>query len=922
MVLTCALVVVGLLLLPAAGGAQMPTGSLRGTVTDASAAVMPGVTIELAGSALIGGPKTATTDERGQYRFPVLSPGTYTVTASLQGFQSVRREAVRVEVGSQFEVDFQLKVAGVTEAVTVTGAPPLIDTSRSAMTTTVAPELVASTPTARFTFFDLAYMTPGVSTMRFDNTASKASAFGASINENQYQMDGADVTAPQTGAAWAWPSTDIIEELQVIGLGAPAEYGNYQGAVFNIVTKSGSNRFIGDANYYYSAEGLTGQNATLDGIPYNLARYRDFSANVGGPIKKDKVWFFGGYQIRDFWYSEPGTDPSEPKQNDDRRYFGKITWQMSKNNKLMASVEYDKSILPRPITVSQPYITDGAEDSAQPVPNVEWTSVISDKTFFEARYAGFYGYDRWAPNSGSTSIPGHYDLATGVYSMNSVSWYDGNIWKTQVSAKLTHYIETSKGSHNLRGGVQYINGGTDYRQGLSGGMEYYDYAGQPDELLVQAPYHGGDSSKMWNIGAYIDDTWDINDHIGLTLGLRFDHSIGNVPNYPQLDANGNPTGVTIQNPGNVVKWNNFSPRVGANFKLDSEGKTVARVHYGRFYSFLQTRIFSALNRATSPSTLYQLDSTGAEVSILSYTNPLIGIPEIQDNLSAPYTDQISFGIDHELMANLSVGGSFIYKKGHDLIGRIMPNATYVSVPWTYTNRDGQTETVTLQSQTNASSAIGTTPEIINQPLFYQDYKGLVVQASKRMANRWMMLASITLSSSTGLNAGSGSRDPYANQQSNSGSFGLDPNDFINAGGVLVGSRPVMFKLQGSYLLPLDITAALDWQVLSGKPIFTAVETPAGLLDQGQRPIFDIPTTTELLRAPTDNIVDLRFERKFKLGGPFSATLGINILNLLNNDAFYSVASTTIPTSATNPGYEEGVTFVPPRRANIMLRLSF
>ena len=175
------------------------------------------------------------------------------------------------------------------------------------MTTTVATELVESTPITRFTFFDLAYMTPGVSTMRFDNTASKASAFGSSINENQYQIDGADLTAPQTGAAWAWPSTDIIEELQVVGLGAPAEYGNYQGAVFNIITKSGSNIFSGNANYYYSAEWLTGQNAILDGYAYNRARYRDFSVNGGGPIKKDKLWFFGGVQIRRDWYSEPGT---------------------------------------------------------------------------------------------------------------------------------------------------------------------------------------------------------------------------------------------------------------------------------------------------------------------------------------------------------------------------------------------------------------------------------------------------------------------------------------------------------------------------------------------------------------------------------------------------------------------------------------
>ena len=587
---------------------------------------------------------------------------------------------------------------------------------------------------------------------------------------------------------------------------------------------------------------------------------------------------------------------------------------MNKNNRIIGSIEYDGSVLPRPVTASSPYIAGGAEDSGQPVPNIEWTSVINDKTFFEARYAGFYGYDRWAPNSGTINTPGHYDTATGVYSVNTASWYDGNIWKNQLSAKLSRFIPTAKGSHDLRVGVQYINGGNDYKEGLSGGMEYYDYNGKPDELLVQAPYHGGsDTGKTWNIGTYIDDTWAINDKLSLTLGVRFDHSVGILPNYPQLDANGNPTGATVQNPGAIIHWNNFAPRLGANFKFDSAGKTVGRVHYGRFYALLQTRMFGVLSRSTSPKTLYQLDpKTGAEVSVISYTDPLIGIPSVQNDLKGPYTDQFSVGIDHELITNLSIGGSFIYKKGHDLLGEIKPNANYVQLPFTYTNRDGQSETVTAFSQTN-NNATGNAPEIINQPPFFQEYKGLVVQASKRMANKWMMLASLTVSKTTGLNSGSSSRDPYSNQQSSAGTsaFGADPNDFINAGGVLIGDRPYMFKLQGSYQLPLAIMASIDWQVLSGKPIYTAVRTPSGLLGQGRRYIFDIPTTTELLRAPTVNTFDLRFERKFQLAKRFSVSAGINIFNLLNNDAFYSVASTVIPTSTTNPGYEQGVIWVPP-----------
>mgnify|MGYP001289178822 CR=1 FL=1 len=136
------LVLGGLVLAAAPASAQIVTGALRGVVSDASGAVLPGVTVELTGPALIGGPKTAVTDDRGQYRFPNLAPGLYTLTASLAGFQTMRREGIRVEVGSQFDIDFKMSVGALSETVNVRGATSMVDTSRSAMTTTVPTELL------------------------------------------------------------------------------------------------------------------------------------------------------------------------------------------------------------------------------------------------------------------------------------------------------------------------------------------------------------------------------------------------------------------------------------------------------------------------------------------------------------------------------------------------------------------------------------------------------------------------------------------------------------------------------------------------------------------------------------------------------------------------------------------------------------
>jgi hypothetical protein len=472
------------------------------------------------------------------------------------------------------------------------------------------------------------------------------------------------------------PSTDIIEEVRYRP-GAPAEYRN-QGAVFNQITKSGSNNFMANANFYWQPDALTSTNVELENPDsgdvwgFHREQYRDFSAHIGGPIKKDKLWYFGGVQVRNDYFSEPGTNPEWPKMEKDWRYFAKTTWQVSPNNKINASLEWDAYEIPRTVTINSPYEVGGKEVGNNPVPNVNWTSLINDNTVLEVKYAGFYGVDKWKPNSGDFNTPGHYDTATGVYSVNSASWYDGNVWKSQVSAKASRYVADAMGSHDVRAGVQFIHGGSDYKDGYAGGMIYYDFNGKYDELIVQDAYHR--DSVMRNLGFFVDDTWGISKRISLTLGLRYDHSVGSVPDDPQLDGVGNETVVTIENPGNVVTWNNIAAH-GANFRFDESGKTVGRVHYGRFYGQLQTRIFRDLNRAVAPAATYALDpNTGARLSVISVTNPPIGIPEIQDDLKAPYRPVLD-RLRPRADGHFSIGGSFVHKKNGDQIGRTRPMRT-------------------------------------------------------------------------------------------------------------------------------------------------------------------------------------------------------------------------------------------------------
>ena len=196
----------------------------------------------------------------GAYRFPSLAPGTYTLTFALAGFTTLSREDVSVPLGGTVEINVQLKVSALAETVTVSGEQPVVDTTTAQVGTNFNRNWVENAPQRRFTFFDLINQAAGVSPTR--RTANAPLAFGGNSTDNSYQLDGTDFTAPLTGAAWPWPNTDAIEEVEVLSLGASAEYGNVQGAVFNVVTRQGSNAFHGDGNFYFQHDNLTSRNTT------------------------------------------------------------------------------------------------------------------------------------------------------------------------------------------------------------------------------------------------------------------------------------------------------------------------------------------------------------------------------------------------------------------------------------------------------------------------------------------------------------------------------------------------------------------------------------------------------------------------------------------------------------------------------------
>src|SRR5437016_27406 len=331
-----ALLAVAALLLPRTAGAQGLTGALVGTVKDEQGAVLPGALVRVTSPALIGGPTTTTTNERGQLRFPVLPPGPYMLEIELQGFATYREEDVRIGAGATLERTAVLKLAGVAESITVEGSGSRIEARGSGFESRFGPEYLGAIPTRRFSMFDAIRAAPGVSpTSPSSGTVNTVSAFGSGGNENLFLIDGTNFTCPCAGVSRAEPSVDVIQEIQVQSVGVSAEFGNIQGTVFNVLTKQGGDRFLYDASYFAQSSSLTSQPILLP-VPgrqsptgYERARFRDFTTNLGGPVVRDRLWFFTGYQYLRDYDSQPGTDPAFPRTYEQNKIFAKLTWRLT-----------------------------------------------------------------------------------------------------------------------------------------------------------------------------------------------------------------------------------------------------------------------------------------------------------------------------------------------------------------------------------------------------------------------------------------------------------------------------------------------------------------------------------------------------------------------------------------------------------------
>jgi outer membrane receptor protein involved in Fe transport len=685
-----AYITLGVVLVAALAFPQAGTGRLEGVVKDAQGLVLPGATVTLTGAAVMG-QRTATTDVDGSYRFLALPPSTYNLSFELAGFQTFRREGIIITSGSTFTIDANLQIATVAETITVTGESPVVDVKTTGVSATFDTTELHDVPSAT-DMWAVLQQTPGIRMQGFDVGGSHKSqqtgydAFGISV-QNRVVNEGVNTTE---GAGWAGGYYDYyaIEEFRVSAQGADVEMSS-PGAHVVSVFKSGSNELSSLTHFDFETEGMVTDNIDADlearnGTSAPVRVFREFHIDAGGPVVKDKFWFYGAYNYFKIDKTISGQDPSIAT---DIGLFdeitGKINWQISEKDQFIGFSHWSLKQKPyRGLSLQIPAESIRAQNSWTWLHKAEWQRVWSDRLFSNI-LVGHFGFG-WpmTPAVDPDTNPPRIDLTTGQ--QRGAGWQPFTLdrWKPQSTGQFNYYVPSAAGSHDFKFGWDWqIDSYGFGANENSGPLRYRDRSslgpcspcatgqlGRVDEInFYNVPTANDDRNKHWDF--YAQDIWAPNDRLTVTLGVRYGRQemyyVGSTqtPILTEFFAPVTIDGETVQ------VFNTLAPRLGVTVDLTGEGKTVLKGYFGRYYSNA-ANMSSGLNPGGNSFVRYKfLDPNGnglydgqQELGAFVTAGGGGAGNTLDPNFEPMYADEFSFSVEHELVADTGLRFSYVRKQ--------------------------------------------------------------------------------------------------------------------------------------------------------------------------------------------------------------------------------------------------------------------
>jgi hypothetical protein len=944
----------------AAARAQVQTGSIAGVATDTSNAVMPGVTVSVSGDKLIGGVQTQTTDTSGAYRFDRLPPGAYTVKFELQGFRTIERAGIAISAAFVASVNAKMEVGNVSETITVTGESPTVDTRSNLQQTVMNQEILEGVPSGRDPW-SIAKIIPGVQVSTYDVGGTQSiqqsslSSHGSSTNDVSYNIDGAIVNWPGNGggATMLYYDQGMFEEVNYMTSAIPAEV-MVGGVSINMVTKDAGNKWRGDARYNFSTGCLTSsepapgclesdnvQKGINDGsLPVGFlgnptkSTY-DFNLAGGGALIKDRLWVNGAVRR---WIVDKlvaAKNPDLTQAIDDnvlKNYSGKGVFSATSNQKIAVSYNWNNKI--RGHRRDGGFIAPDIASLVQTNPafssQTKYTG-IHNKTVFESSFSVMSGTTNYLyqPDTPPTAV--RIEDPTLNTAANAAQRHEAQPNSRYQFDNTVSQSVSGMGDHLLKAGVQFgrLSYESDYEVQNNMYLRYSN--GNPTAVREwNTPTVSKNVDKM--IGLFVQDAWTVGRKLTLNLGLRFDHNAAILPEQsnPQRTFVG-PQSIPETT---VASQNLFVWRAGASFDPMADGKTAIKGSYSRYG--LQVGIDRVTNvnpfSAASQDCPWTDPNKDGIAQASEYGTGCSGFPGLSvkyasaDGPRWPYSDEVTAGLEHQVMKDMRVGAMFYYRTNRDQLGlRNLAVPTSAYTPFTVNVPNGPGGTLTNPKPTTAvvynlqPAFNGLQNNVIdNQPYLDTVYKGVEFTANKRFSHRWQMVAGLTIGKNTGgLNSNaSGS----SGQSLGAGTDLNDPNFTTYTNGIVGNDSDLAFRLSGSYRLPYDISLAATLVSNRGYPYVSTYSVTRALATAAGTALTRA-TQTVLLSARGDerlqavNLVDLRISRAFRFGNR-RIEPQIDIFNLTNANVADAV------NIGVGSSYGLPSTIVAPRIARIGFAVTF
>lgn len=930
----------------AQGGGASVTGTIQGRVTDASGAVLPGVTVTASSPALIG-VQTQVTGENGNYRFPAVPPGVYTLTFELAGFNTVKREGVEVALGFTANVNAELAIAGLQETLTVTGESPVIDTTATRVQQNFKLEQLNSIPNGRDMWALLA-ATPGVVMSRIDVGGNRAgtqtgyTAYGLT-GQVRVSVEGINTTEGTSSAGFYFDYGSFEEVfLGVAGQGAEAATPGVQS---QFLGKSGGNRFSGEFyvdgyNNSFQGSNLTDEHINVHRLrpgSNEVLRYYDINVNAGGPIKRDKAWFHLSWRRQFNAVEQPLFTFNESFDTWNTNPSIKTTYQLNQNHKLIGYYQWNKKIQPTRLPLAgYTYDSIGAttrQESPSWVWKGEWNGTINNQLYVEARYGDFGYYDARLKNS----TEDYFWRDTALLILEGAHTENQNDRdRKQLTGAATYFLDTRFGNHTFRfggeiykesqwaGRTQNVGGGIEhiYNNGVSSTVVF----GVPTALSVSGlkASDNGDLlvvNKLDQQDLFFNDTWNMG-RVTLNLGVRWDRYHGWMPEQRQIAFQLGPVNVPeeIFPERHFYTWNSFGPRAGVTYDLAGDGRTVIKASYGLFWHNPGPNISADANpNQINKSITYTWNDRngdrryqpGEEGNVTNTT--LSGSIRLDPDIKQPYSHDVTLYLERQIAADIGARIGFVYKTEDDLISQYNPDRPISAYTVHFTITDvgpdgvaggGDDRTITLYGvpAENAGTLFPLTNVVMNTPRFSR-YKTVEASVAKRLSNRWSMQA--------------GGSHTWAREFPGSP---VNPNGYPNTPNGTFDEPTTRwdFKIAGTYEGPLGIRFSPLLRHQAGQNFARQISVGAANAT-AVGAIFSGTINVEPMNARRlDNItvLDLRVERGFELGHGMRIRGFLDLFNLTNSSA----AETRTITTGTS--FLRPTAVLAPRTARLGARFSW